>query len=386
MAAAAGATGALSRRSGFAASLRRLAFACALAVAASLPAAPFEWQTDAPEKHGLSDAALEALREGLAGRSTKALLIVHDDRIVFEWYAEGHSATKPHFSASMAKALVGGTAVAVAIHDGVLALDDPAAKFVPQWRADPAKAKITVRQLGSHTSGIEDAESGTLAHDKLTGWKGDFWKRLPVPNDPFTVSRDLAPLIAAPGTEMHYSNPGIAMLGYVTTAAIRGGAQKDVRALLRERVMRPIGVPDAEWSVGYGQTQVVDGLPLVSGWGGGGFTARATARIARLMLREGDWEGQRVLSPEAVRAVTRDAGTPGTCGIGWWSNNEHAVASLPPDAYWGAGAQHQIVLVVPSLKLIAVRNGGSLATGEAYDAGRDRFFFTPLMQALGSAK
>lgn len=350
-------------------------------VAAGAPTA-FEWQAATPESRGLSSAKLDALRDQLAGRATKAFLLIQDDRIVYEWYSAGHSATQPHFTASMAKALVGGVSVAVAINDGLLSLDDPVAKFVPQWRADPAKAKITIRQLGSHTSGVEDAEADDIPHDKLTGWKGDFWKRLPVPRDPFTVSRDLAPLISAPGTEIRYSNPGIAMLTYATTAALEHAPHKDIRALLRERVMRPIGVPDSEWNIGYGQTITVDGLPLVGSWGGGGFTARATARVARLMLREGDWEGRQLLTAEAVRAITRDAGTPGNGAIGFWSNHDGTVAALPRDAFWGAGAQHQLVLVIPSLKLIAVRNGGSLGVNESHGNARDRFFFIPLMNAI----
>jgi CubicO group peptidase (beta-lactamase class C family) len=328
---------------------------------------------------------LDALRDQLAARATKAFLLVHDDRIIYEWYSADHSATKPHFTASMAKALVGGMAVAVALNDGRLALDDPAAKFIPQWRADPAKAKITLRHLGSHTSGIDDAEADKLPHEKLTGWKGDFWKRLPPPRDPFTLSRDVAPVVFPAGERMLYSNPGIALLGYATTAALRDAPEKDLRTLLRERVMRPIGVPDKEWSIGYGQTVTVDGLPLVGSWGGGGYTARATARVGRLMWRDGDWEGRRVLSRAAVRAVTSDAGLPGSGAIGWWSNNDGAVASLPRDAYWGAGAQHQIVLVIPSLKVIAVRNGGALA-GASYDNARDTMFFQPLMKAMGIEK
>lgn len=347
----------------------------------TLPAAEFEWQTASPESCGLSTGRLDTFRDQLAARATKAFLLVCNDRIVYEWYAPGHAATKTHFTASMAKALVGGVSVAVALNDGRLSLDDPAAKFIPQWREHPQKSRITLRQLGSHTSGIEDAEADDLPHDKLTGWKGDFWKRLPPPRDSFTLSRDLAPVIAEPGTEIHYSNPGIALLAYATTAALRDAPQKDLRTLLRERIMRPIGVPEAEWNVGYGQTVRVDGLPLVGSWGGGGFTARATARVARLMLREGDWEGRRLIKPAAVRAVTSDAGTPGTAGIGWWSNGEGNVAALPRDAFWGAGAQHQIVLVIPSLKVIAVRNGGSLDR-TAYDNARNRWFFEPLMTAL----
>jgi hypothetical protein len=47
---------------------------------------------------------------------------------------------------------------------------------------------------------------------------------------------------------------------------------------LRERVLRPLGVPDSEWSVGYGATFTVDGLPLVATWGGGAFYTRARRR------------------------------------------------------------------------------------------------------------
>ena len=358
---------------------------CAVVIATILAtrAAPFEWQTNTPESHGLSTRNLDVLRDHLAAHATKAFLLVHNDRIVYEWYSATHSETRPHFTASMAKALVGGMAVAVAISDGRLSLDDPAAKFVPSWRGDPIKAKITLRHLGSHTSGIDDAEADELPHDKLTGWKGDFWKRLPPPRDPFTLSRDVAPVVFEPGERILYSNPGIAMLAYATTAALKDAPEKDLRTLLRERVMSPIGVPDKEWNVGYGQIVTVDGLPLVGSWGGGGFTARATARVARLMLREGDWEGRRLIKPEAVRAVTADAGLPGSGAIGWWSNNDGVVGCLPRDAYWGAGAQHQIALIIPSLNIIAVRNGGSLSSAE-YDNARDAGFFQPLMTALGT--
>jgi CubicO group peptidase (beta-lactamase class C family) len=254
-------------------------------------AAVFQWQESNPEDQAMDGTRLEEMRKSLAEHATKGLLIIRNDKIVCEWYQEGYSADKQHYTASMAKALVGGVSLAVAISDGLIALDDPAAQFVPQWRSDPRKSKITIRHLGSHTSGVEDAEADGRPHDKLTGWKGDFWKRLDPPHDPFSLSRDAAPVLFEPGQRMQYSNPGIAMLTYCVTAALRDAPHKDIRTLLRERVMRPIGVADANWSVGYGKTCVVDGLPLVGSWGGGGYTARAAARVGRLMLREGDWEG-----------------------------------------------------------------------------------------------
>lgn len=366
---------------------------CSSAIAAETN---FEWQTATPENVGLSTARLDVLRDQLAAHNTKGFLLVRDDKIVYEWYAPGNSATNRFGAASMSKALIGGVAVAVALDDGLLSLDDPASKFIPQWRTDPEKSKITIRQLGSHTSGLDDAEDSGKPHDQLIGWKGDFWKRLPSPNDSFTLARDLAPVRFSPGTARLYSNPGIAMLNYATTAALKNSAapQKDIRTLLRDRVMRLIGVRDDEWSAGYGETVNVDGLPLVASWGGGAFTARTSARIGRLMLREGDWEGQRILKPEAVRSVTTDPSSPpnpsqkwiskqtGSAAIGWWRNTDGIVPNLPRDAYWGAGAGHQVTLVIPSWKTIAVRNGQTLAPGD-YDAARNSYFFQPLIEALG---
>ena len=87
-----------------------------------------------------------------------------------------------------------------------------------------------------------------------------------------------------------------------------------------------------------------------------------------------------------MRQVTRDVGTPGNCGIGWWSNNDGSYPELPRDAYWGTGAGHQIVVVVPSLNLIAVRNGETIeaAGGDpnAYHAPLRQYLFKPLVDAV----
>jgi len=375
----------IPRSSSFTKRLSRWVLFLAIAIAAVATrsiASSFEWKTATPEMMGLSSAKVEKLRNELAAHRTQAFLLIIDDHIVCEWYAPDFSANKLHYTASMAKAVVGGVAAAVAISDGRMSLDDTAAKYIPQWRDDPVKSQITLRQLGSHTSGLDDADDPNLNHKELTGWKGDFWKRLPPPRDPFTLSRDVVPVVFPPGTKRLYSNPGIAILGYATTVALKDAPEKDLRTLLRVRVMRPIGVSDDEWDVGYGQTFTVDGWPLVASWGGGGYTARASARVARLMLHEGNWQGRQLIAASAVRAVTEDSGTPGMGAIGWWSNNDGHVLAMPRDAYWGAGAEGQLALVIPSLKLIAVRNGGPLDPSMQNDAAADRYFFAPLMTAL----
>ncbi len=349
----------------------------------------FQWQRSDPDAQGISSAKLDTLKDDLAGRKTVSFLVIRNDRIVYEWYAKGRSATDKHGTASLAKAVVGGMMLAVALNDGRVRLDDPVSRFVPQWRTDPRKSLITVRQLGSHTSGLGDAESDGLPHDRLPGWMGDFWKRLDPPNDPFTIARDKVPVLFEPGTRLQYSNPGIGLLSYVVAAAMKGTRENNARTLLRERILRPIGVPDAEWSVGYGQTFTVDGLPLIAAWGGASFTPRALARVGRLVLRRGDWDGRRVLSEEAVRQVTSDAGLPGHCGMGWWTNADGRYPEVPRDAVWGAGAGDQVLFVVPSLQLIVVRNGQELTpapkSGDVlarYHDPRAKVLFVPLIKAV----
>jgi CubicO group peptidase (beta-lactamase class C family) len=280
----------------------------------------------------------------------------------------------------------------VALNDGLVAADDPVCKYVTQWKDHPVKSKITIRHLATHSSGVEDAEQDEIPHMELPGWKGGFWRKDP---DPFTLSRDKAPIIFAPGTKYGYSNPGMAMLSYAVTSGLRGAEHTDVRTLLRERIFRPIGVKDGGWSIGYGKTYDVDGLKLVPNWGGGSCTARAVARVGRLMLKKGDWQGRQLIDRSWVETVLRYAGTPlpdrppgnpqPACGLGWYTNFDAVWPKVPRDGFAGAGAGNQVLLVVPSLDLIVVRNGGNLydsSKGEGFWGGLEKYLFNPLIEAL----
>jgi CubicO group peptidase (beta-lactamase class C family) len=244
-------------------------------------------------------------------------LVVRNGRIVYEWYSPDSGPNKRHGTASLAKALVGGVSLMLALQDSRLSVDDPAAKYIPAWRNDPQRSKITIRHLATHTSGIEDAEQDDLAHEKLTGWKGAFWRRDP---DPFTIAIHQAPVIFEPGTKYAYSNPGMAALAYAVTASLQGAAnggpetraapQTDIRALLKQRVFDPIGLTEEEWSIGYGRAYEVDGLQLYANWGGGEFTARATARVGQWMLQRGRWGERQLADPARIDRSVAYSGMP----------------------------------------------------------------------------
>jgi CubicO group peptidase (beta-lactamase class C family) len=362
--------------------------AVVLAACAGLACAQsMDWATVSPADAGLDPAKLEAWRGSLAAHRTTGLLVVRRGRIALEWYAPEWDANRPHGTASMAKALVGGMSIALAMSDGRISPDDLASKFIAGWIADPLKSRITIRQLATHTSGISDAEQDGVAHDRLPGWKGDFWKRTP---DPFSIAVRQAPVLFEPGTRYAYSNPGMAVLSYAITAALKGG---DIRTMLQERVLDPLGVPERHWSIGYGTAYQVDGLKLYANWGGASFTARAAARIGQLMMLQGQWNGRALIRRDVVGKVLADQGLPRpprsaadpapASGLAWYTNADGIWPAAPRDAFAGAGAQHQVIVVAPSLDLIVARNGDALGdTGAGFWGPVYELVVKPLMEAV----
>jgi CubicO group peptidase (beta-lactamase class C family) len=341
-------------------------------------------------REGLNLSNLQKLKDQLAARQTTGLLVRRHNRTVYEWYAPGWEPERRHYTASMAKSLVGGMSLLVALNDGHISADDPAWKYIPHWEKDPLKSQITIRQLATHTSGLEDAEEGGKPHGQLTGWKGNFWKRKP---SPFWIAVHETPVIYPPGTKFAYSNPGFAALAYAITGSLRGAPQPDIRSLLKERVMDPIGVPDKDWSIGYNGPTELDGLKIYATWGGAGYTARATARVGQLMLQRGEWNGRQLISRRWAETVVKYAGMPlpdrrkegpflGS-GLGWYANFDGVWPQVPRGAFVGAGAGHQVLFVIPSLDLVVVRNGGVLAKdAPTYWGAMFEYLIKPLMKAI----
>lgn len=310
--------------------------------------------------------------------NTDALIVIKSGRIVFEyysglpvtragkWLSSFQGPNRLYGTASMAKSLVGSMALLVAVSDGLVRLDDPVARYIEGWDDESVRSKITVGQLASHSSGIPHGQK--IGRDR-SQWEVAFWSNRP---DLFErVIKDVRPIFE-PGTGYLYSGPAWAVLGYVVTRAIGTTTSGNVRTLLSERVMKPIGVPDTEWRIGYGKVFNADGMELYAMWGGGRYTARAVARLGQLMLSRGIWDGAELVSSIAVDEILSYAAVRNPVlknrpvpVAGWWSNNNGALQSLSCAAYIAAGVDHQILIVVPNEDLIIVRFGRKM--------GRDRW-------------
>jgi CubicO group peptidase (beta-lactamase class C family) len=230
--------------------------------------------------------------------------------------------------ASMSKPVT--TAAAMTLVDrGKLALDDPVTRWLPEFaemvvledpggplgKTRPARRTITIDDLLTHRSGLayEFSVSGPLSQAYL---------RLPIRQHPDTWLAELTalPLVHQPGERMTYSH-ATDVLGIILSR-IEG---KKLHEVLAERILEPLGMRDTGFFVSAegrrraatmyrldenGQlSHDVFGPPPITPptfcQGGGGLwsTVEDYLRFARMLLAEGEIDGTRVLSAEAVRLM-----------------------------------------------------------------------------------
>src|SRR5690606_30130146 len=88
-----------------------------------------------------------AAAEYAAEHDGHAVVVMVDGRIVVEEYQNGYTAGEPHDLYSGTKRFWG-QAVAAMIEGGlVTSLDEPVSRTITEWRSDPRRSRITIRQL-----------------------------------------------------------------------------------------------------------------------------------------------------------------------------------------------------------------------------------------------
>jgi CubicO group peptidase (beta-lactamase class C family) len=348
------------------------------------------WQRAVPAAEGLSAHKLEQLKDDLTRYGTKAFLVVRGNHVAFEWYAPTTGPNDLLATAAMAKAATASLILAVALSDGYLALDDPAWKYVSAWEHDPIRSKILIRDLASHASGLDNVDFVAADAGKEAGWKQQYYDN---PPNRFSLAIHEVPVLFPAGSQVKYSGIGYYVLAYAVTENLRQAPEKDVKTLLRHRIMEPLGVPDKAWRFSYGESYKVDGMTLYSFSSGASYTARAVARMGQLVLDDGEWNGMKIFKDVQFEQLLASCRAPISDqpptfahpipGGGWWLNTNGLMAALPRDARIGFGNQDACLLVVPSLDLVAVRLGDSLVPGrkETLQIPYERLF-APLMQAI----
>lgn len=189
---------------------------------------------------------------------------------------------------SVTKSIVS-LAIGMLIADGKIAsIDAPVSTWYPEWKKGP-KARVTLRHLLTHTSGIEN-KKGIAA--------------LNASKDRLKFSRALK-IGDSPGTVYRYSNEGSMLLSGI----VKQAAGRSIDAYLSERLFAPLGIRGWSWARDAGHNvQTYYGLAL---------HARDLARIGLLMMADGKWEGREVVPASWVQQATTSGTANPNYGLLW---------------------------------------------------------------------
>lgn len=288
-------------------------------------------------------------------RRTKAVVVVHDGRVIAERYAAGVGVDTPLLGFSMTKAVVNAL-IGILTQQGLVTPSMPAP--IPEWRAasDPRR-EIEVEHLMRMTSGLAldetnsgfDPSSRMSLHDDMAG---------------FAVK---AGLIAPPGTRWHYSSATTQLLARIVRDSV-GGPEQTLAFAWRE-LFNPLGMRNV--------TLEFDGVGTLQGSSWMLASARDWARFGLLYLHDGVVGGKRLLHEDWVDFCI--AASPGSdYAAGFWTNrSEHENAKarvrlgIPHDAFFASGDLGQRIVILPSHNLVIVRLGDSVDhTGDIRGLGR----------------
>jgi len=217
---------------------------------------------------------------------------------------------------SMTKPIVSVAAMSL-IEDGLLALDDPIEKYIPEFsnlrvidrdsgEVRAARNSITVENLLTHESGLiqaifsPDSELGKM-------YQRDF------PDYSDITARDLAgrigklPVYFEPGSAWHYGH-STDVLGAVLEVA----AGKALDQVLNERIFEPLGMDETSFYLSSDKAEriaepnfgaMADNTQvraMLSGGGGLNATTEDYVRFAEMLLRGGEYRGTRIIEESTL--------------------------------------------------------------------------------------
>ena len=304
------------------------------------------------DRHALRDAA-----DYSAARRGCSLLVVQHGKTLLEEYPNGGDARTPHQIYSGTKAFFT-LAALVAAQEGLLRLDEPVAKTIPEWRGKSQRNDITLRQLMNFSDGLDPAfhlHSDTVSDRNALALR--------------------TPTVAPIGAAFTYGPSHGQVLCEVLRRKLATRGETPF-GYVQHKLLNPLGIGTVPYR------SDAQGMPLVAS--GFQLTARQWSRFGLMMLGQGTigrrvivpvngfvpcWQGSRVnpmfglgfwLNTGAKNSGARESDIENQLEKKWQEQDWHQrciCRSAPTDLVAVVGSGYQRLFVIPSLDLVIVRQG-----------------------------
>jgi len=305
----------------------------------------YDWPEATAASAGLDQSLIDQMAVAAEDLEyVDALLVIKDGNMVSESYFNGYDKEEGHVWQSVTKSVIS-SLVGIGLKQGII---DSVDQFIMDYfklnrfqTMDGRYELMTLDHLLNMTSGIApDGTAFSLKSDVETTFLS-------------------MPIVSYPGEEFNYSGMGVHGLSIIITkASYRGTA-----SFARLNLCVPLGIKLPHWQA--------DSFGYASGGSGIEMSPRDMARIGYLYLHDGKVDGQQVISPEWVQAVTQaplgedDWGAVSHLGYKnlWWMGElgGHYV-------FMALGFGGQMMIGFPGRDLLVVANCNLPNTEDVSDA------------------
>jgi CubicO group peptidase (beta-lactamase class C family) len=300
------------------------------------------WSTARLADHAIADAPIESMLRALDqnhSHGISSILIARDGDLVFEKYFGSQTRDEIHNTSSAAKSITSAL-VGIAIDKGFIASEEQRVlPYFPEYTGrianwDPRKDNIRIADILSMTSGMKCDEDAM--------YETDDWVK-------FYLDQ---PMVQAPSNVFSYNTCGVVVLGSI----IKRASGLRVPAFAQRYLFEPMGIANVKWPI----TNSLGSQGLAMTGGGLSLRPRDMAKFGQLILNNGVWAGEQLLSTAWITASTRKHATSDLHGEDYgylWRMIDRNIGACRTRSYeaWGNGGQ--FIMVFPSLRLVVVFTG-----------------------------
>lgn len=272
---------------------------------------------------------------------TVAFVVIQDSALLFEEYWDDYSPKSHSNSFSMAKSIVS-LAVGCAIDDGFIKnVDQPVSDFFPEFKGYDGKP-LTIRNLLTMSAGVDFQEAYTSPFSPTT--------QLYYGNNLHDIAFGMAE-IEKPGKTFNYQSGVTQLLAFLVEKAIG----ENISSYVSRKLWTPMQAEeDALWSL-----DKKDGMEKA--YCCFNSNARDFARFGQLILNNGSWNGQQLISESYLKEATtadttlhlsENGGTNHMYGFQYWILNYKGMR-IP----YMRGILGQYVFIIPEKNAVVVRLG-----------------------------
>ncbi|WP_295222497.1 serine hydrolase [uncultured Chryseobacterium sp.] len=293
----------------------------------NLKAEPWE-KDNLYNNSSLSEDILNELKKTRAS----SLLVVQNGKLLHEQYWKDHDSSSLMNSFSMAKGILS-ILVGCAIDDGYITSEDQLiSTLFPHYAENFYGKHLTFRHLMTMQAGFDWIEE--YRHPFAENSKQYFVEDLA--EQAFDID-----FIEMPGTRYEYQSVAAQLLGL----ALRKALRKDLATYLSKKIWKPLGMEfHAKWSTDEKGTEKA--FCCIHA------TARDFAKIGQLIMQNGRWKDQQLISEDYCRRMLTPTSENDAFCFTIWADDESEIRCRFFYGFLG-----QFIIMIPERNMVIVKTG-----------------------------